>query len=142
MTGRIAELIVRYALAAAFLSAVADRLGIWGQPGSANVDWGNTAAFATAVGQLNPWLPGAVVPTFAWAVTIIEILLGLSLVIGTAPRATALASAVLLLLFAVAMTVVLGVKAPLNYSVFTAAAAALLLAETHRSTASFRKDRS
>ena len=41
---------------------------------------------------------------------------------------TALASAVLLALFAVAMTISFGVKEPLDYSVFSASAAALLLA--------------
>ena len=42
--------------------------------------------------------------------------------------AVALASAGLLLIFALAMALSLGIKSPLDYSVFSASAAALLLA--------------
>lgn len=34
------QLVVRIAVASAFLSAVADRLGYWGPPGSPNASWG------------------------------------------------------------------------------------------------------
>lgn len=129
MSLKIASYAVRYALAAAFLSAVADRLALWGPPGTTNVDWGTQANFAVAVAQLNPWLSTKLASPFAWCITAIEAALALLLIVGLAQRATALASGCLLLLFSIAMTVVLGIKAPLNYSVFTAAAAAFLLAE-------------
>jgi hypothetical protein len=53
--------------------------------------------------------------------------LGLALILGIFPRPVAWASAALLGLFAVAMTLSLGIKAPLNYSVFADAAAAFVL---------------
>ena len=36
----IAVLLLRVALAVAFLSAVADRLGLWGPAGTGGVEWG------------------------------------------------------------------------------------------------------
>jgi hypothetical protein len=128
MSHRIANVALRYALTAAFLSAVADRLGLWGPPGTPNVDWGAPGNFTLAVAQLNPWLPTALAPSFAWFITAIEVGLAVLLIVSRAPRATALASGILLTLFAVAMAIVLGAKSPLNYSVFTAAAATFLLA--------------
>jgi putative oxidoreductase len=52
----------------------------------------------------------------------------LALVVGVQTRLAALASGGLLGLFALAMTVSMGVKSALNYSVFSASAGALLLA--------------
>ena len=57
-----------------------------------------------------------------------EILFGLLLLVGWHTRATALLSGLLLLSFGVAMTLALGVKAPLNFAVFTGVGGALLLA--------------
>lgn len=118
----------RVALAAAYLSAVADRLGLWGQKGAPGVDWGSPNAFAANVALLNPWLPQAAVPPVAWGVTGAEVVLALLLITGLFPRWTAIASGVLLLIFALAMAAVLGIKFPLNYSVFTASACSFLLA--------------
>ena len=50
------------------------------------------------------------------AATIAEISLGICLILGIQLRWTALGSAVLLAMFATAMTVSLGVKSPLDYS--------------------------
>ena len=61
------------------------------------------------------------------AATAAEVILALWLLIGWQTRLAAYGSALLLLSFALTMTVALGVKAPLNYSVFTAAAAAFAL---------------
>ncbi len=36
---------LRIALAISFLSAVADRFGLWGSPGAANVAWGDWPTF-------------------------------------------------------------------------------------------------
>lgn len=52
----------------------------------------------------------------------------MGLLLGVATRWVALATGVLLLLFALAMTAALGIKAPLNYSVYSASAGAFLLA--------------
>ena len=124
---KAAMLFGRAALAAAFLSAVADRLGLWGEKGTPGVDWGSPDAFTANAGLLNPWLPGVLVSPVAWGVTIAEVVLALLLITGLFPRWTAIASGTLLLIFALAMTMVLGLKLPLNYSVFTASACAFLL---------------
>ena len=49
------------------------------------------------------------------------------LVLGWKTRITALLSGVLLTIFALTMTMALGIKAPLDFSVFSAAGGALLL---------------
>jgi uncharacterized membrane protein YphA (DoxX/SURF4 family) len=68
------------------------------------------------------------IPPLAIVATAAETLFGLLLVLGWKTRITALLSGVLLLTFALTMTIALGVKAPLNSSVFSAAGGALLLA--------------
>lgn len=117
----------RVALAAGFLSAVGDRVGLWGASGSPGVAWGDWEHFVTYTGRLNWFVAGSLVSTVAVAATVAEVTLALLLLTGYRLRWTAYASAVLLLLFGVAMTVALGVKSPLDYSVFAAAAAAFLL---------------
>jgi uncharacterized membrane protein YkgB len=77
-------------------------------------------------------LPAAVIPLAGWAATAAEILLGLGLLIGWRLRWVSLASALLLLCFGLTMLFALGPKAPLDYSVFTAACAAFLLFAVQR----------
>jgi len=115
-----ALLLVRCTLAAAFLAAVTDRFGWWGPPGAPNVAWGDFTHFEAYAATLNWYLPHGVIPAVAWLVTVLESGLALGLIFGVATRWVALASGVLLLLFALAMTAALGIKAPLNYSVFSA----------------------
>lgn len=119
---------LRLSLAAAFASAVADRFGGWGLPGAANVAWGDWPHFIAYTGRLLWFLPGAWVNMFGWLATIAEAALALWLLAGIRLRVAAMASAALLLSFALTMTLALGIKAPLNYSVFTGVAAALALA--------------
>ena len=121
-------LALRLALAASFLSAVADRFGLWGPPGFSGVAWGDFANFLEYTAILNPWAPKVGVTALGWSATSLEVILGLFLIAGFQVRYTALASAALLLTFASAMAVFGGLKGPLDYSVFTASAAALLLA--------------
>jgi len=120
---------VRLALGVSFLSAVADRFGLWGVSGQPNVSWGNYAGFVDYTAKLNWFLPAAMVPALAMVATAAETLFGLLLVLGWRTRLVALLSGALLTTFGLAMTVALGVKAPLNFSVFSAAGGALLLAE-------------
>ena len=68
------------------------------------------------------------IPAVAIIATAAETLFGLLLVLGWNTRITALLSGVLLISFALTMTMALGVKEPLDLSVFSAAAGALLLA--------------
>jgi uncharacterized membrane protein YphA (DoxX/SURF4 family) len=123
---------MRYALGLAFLSAVADRFGLWGPFGQPNVSWGNFSRFLEYTHTINWYVPAGMIPALGIIATAAELLLGLLLLIGWYTRVTAVLSGLLLLLFGVAMALGLGVKAPLNYSVFTAAGGAFLLAHCER----------
>lgn len=122
------SLFARFAIAIGFLSAVADRFGLW-TPfiGHENVVWGNMQSFTAYTGVLLPWVPKFLLPLFAWTATIAEIVLGVLLLIGFQKRLVALLSGILLLAFAFSMLFSLNMKAPLDYSVFAAAACAFLL---------------
>jgi uncharacterized membrane protein YphA (DoxX/SURF4 family) len=119
---------LRLALGISFLSAVADRFGLWGAYGQPNVSWGNYARFVSYTAKLNWFLPALVIPALAVIATAAETLFGLLLVLGWKTRVTALLSGILLTAFALTMTIALGAKAPLNFSVFSAAGGAFLLA--------------
>ena len=119
----VATLYARIALGAAFLSAVADRFGLWGKYGA----WGNFANFTQYVAQVNSFMPAFMIPFLAWTATVAEISLGVALIIGIWPRWVSAGAAILLFLFGTAMAISFGVKSPLDYSVFSASAGALLL---------------
>jgi hypothetical protein len=118
------------ALAVGFLSAVADRFGLWGKPGAAGVAWGDWSHFLAYTDKLNWFLPTLLIPSVGVIATVAETALALLLLADAWPRYTALASGALLLLFALAMTFASGIKAPLDYSVYTGAAAAFYLSAT------------
>lgn len=123
----IPQLLLRLALGLSFLSAVADRFGYWGKPGDADVAWGNWHNFANYTAQLIAFLPQSLVNIFAIAATALELILALMLIIGFKIRVAAISSAILLACFGLCMTLSLGIKPPMDYSVWTAATAALLL---------------
>jgi uncharacterized membrane protein YphA (DoxX/SURF4 family) len=123
----LAACTVRIALATAFASAVADRFAWWGPPGAAGVSWGSIEQYNIYVAALNWFLPTSLIGIVGWTATIAEISLAIALLTGWQLRWAALLSALLLLSFALSMTIALGPKAPLSYSVFTAASAAFLL---------------
>lgn len=118
----ISSLLLRLALASGFLSAVASRLGLWGQQSSG---W---SGFLDYTAQVNSFLPKSLIPTVALASTILETGLGILLFIGFKTKYAAYAAALLTLFFALAMTCSFGIKEPLDYSVFTFSAGAFLLA--------------
>jgi uncharacterized membrane protein YphA (DoxX/SURF4 family) len=124
----VSSVFLRLALGISFLSAVADRFGLWGVYGQPHVAWGNYARFVAYTAKLNWFLPAAMIPALAMVSTAAETLFGFLLVLGWKTRTTALLSGVLLAIFALAMTMSVGVKAPLDSSVFSAAGGALLLA--------------
>jgi uncharacterized membrane protein YphA (DoxX/SURF4 family) len=107
---------MRLALGSTFLAAVMDRFGLWGPSGTRNVAWGNFDAFLAYTAQLNPYLPTAWIPTLGWIVTLAEVACGLALIVGFQTRRVAVVSGLLLLAFALGMTMGLGIKAPLNFS--------------------------
>lgn len=124
----VAQWFIRLALAAGFLSAVADRLGLWGSPGAPNVAWGDWTSFVDYVARLNWFVPRAAVPALAWAATAAEVLVAVGLLIGWRLPWVALAAGLLLLSFALTMAMATGIKSPLDASVFAASAGAFLLA--------------
>src|SRR5213076_2248190 len=95
----IVRLFARFALGASFLSAVADRFGLWGPYGAKNVSWGNFAHFVE----------------YTVAVT----LFGILLIAGFKIRMASVLSGLLLLSFAIGMVTGLGIKTPFDYSVFS-----------------------
>jgi uncharacterized membrane protein YphA (DoxX/SURF4 family) len=123
---------LRYALGLGFLSAVADRFGLWGPFGTPNVSWGNFSRFLEYTQTINWYAPAGMIPALGIIATAAEILFGLLLLVGWHTRATAVLSGLLLLVFGVSMALGLGVKAPLNYTVFTGAGGAFLLATCER----------
>jgi uncharacterized membrane protein YphA (DoxX/SURF4 family) len=112
----------RVALGAAFLSAVASRFGLYGKESSGFKN------FLAYTAQVNSFMPAATIPYLAWGATVAEISLGIALILGLWLRWTALGAAVLLAIFGTAMAVSFGIKSPMDYSVFSASAAAALLA--------------
>ncbi|MFT3794273.1 DoxX family membrane protein [Flavobacterium sp.] len=131
-TLQLAQLFLRIALSVSFLSAVADRFGFWGNPGSPNVVWGNWQNFLDYSNQVNSFIPAALAEPLAIAATILEIVLPVFLLFGYKTKMAAWISGCLLSGFGLAMTISFGVKSPLDYSVFTAAAAAFVLAGIDR----------
>ena len=82
--------------------------------------------------MLNWYVPAGMIPTLGVVATGAESIFGLLLIVGWHTRAIALLSGLLLLTFGVAMTLALGIKAPLNFAVFTGVGGALLLANCQR----------
>jgi hypothetical protein len=136
---RLLLIYARVALGVAFLSAVADRFGWWGAPGTRNVAWGDFRHFLACTGKVNPYLSASLVPALGWFVTTCEIVLGVALIAGVRLRWTALLSGFLLLAFATGMTIGTGIKTAFDASVFSASAAAFLLAVAEPSSARARK---
>lgn len=118
---------LRLSLGVGFLSAVADRFGLYGPPGAKNVAWGDFAHFTEYAGQLNPWAPAGLIPTLAWVATGAELVFGVALILGLLTQWVGLLSGVLLVLFALGMTIGTGIKSALGASVLPAAAAAFAL---------------
>jgi len=121
---RAGVLYARVALGAAFLSAVASRFGLWDK----TLDLKHFANFIEYTAEVNSFLPRAVIPYVAVAATVCETSLGILLILGLWPRWVSLASAVLLTMFGAAMAISFGLKSPMDYSVFSASGAAVLLA--------------
>lgn len=126
----MAPLFARLALAGGFLSAVADRLGLWGPPGADGVAWGSVGRFLAYTETLNPWFPASWIPAVGAAVTVAEASLAVGLLAGWRTRFLGAASGFLLLAFGIGMTAGTGVKSALDASVFAAAAAGFLLMRT------------
>lgn len=70
MKDKVIKLFLRFSIGAGFLSAVADRFGLWSQEVSA---WGNWNKFLEYTQFLNPMVPHSFIPFLGWASTILEV---------------------------------------------------------------------
>lgn len=127
----------RVAIGAAFLSAVAGRFGLW----TGQVRWESFERFLARTAELNGWAPAFMTPVLAWSATIAETTFAVTLITGVGVRWAAFGSAALLAWFATAMLVYTGLKPPLDYSVYSASACALLLALHEHRAAQLRHGR-
>lgn len=118
------KLFLRLALGGSFLSAVADRFGMWPADYST---WGNWQSFVEYTEVIAPMIPSSLIPAAAIVATVLEVIFGIGLIIGWKTEMFGRLSGWLLLIFAVSMTLTIGVKAPLDYSVFSASAAGFAL---------------
>jgi putative oxidoreductase len=114
----------RIALGSAFLSAVASRFGLWDR----TFDLKHFEKFIHYAAEVNSFMPAATIPFIAWSATVAETSLGILLILGLWPRWVSLAAAILLAMFGTAMAISFGPQSPMDYSVFSASGAALLLA--------------
>lgn len=126
MFSKFLKVFLRLAVAAGFLSAVADRFGLWSPDVSA---WGNWDSFVAYTAAINPWLPESIVNFTAYLSTIAEGVLAIMLLIGFKTKWAGIISGILLLSFALAMSLSspLGVKRAFDASVFAASGAAFAI---------------
>jgi len=124
MNNKVIKLFLRIAISLGFLSAVADRFGIWGKELSV---WGNWDSFLQYTELINPWLPNSMISIVGIIATIAEIVFAICLIIGFKTELVAKLSGFLLLIFSLSMTFSTGIKAAFDYSVFSASAGAFAL---------------
>ncbi len=121
---KIIEWFLRISISAGLLSAVADRFGFWSKELSA---WGNWESFLAYTQKINPLVPHSFIQFLGGLATFFEIGLALVLLSTFKTSLFAKATGFLLLLFGLSMAFSLSIKAPLDYSVFAASAAAFAL---------------
>lgn len=124
MNNKIIKLFLRFAISFGFLSAVADRFGIWSKEVSV---WGNWDNFLDYTQLINPWIPDSLIPTIGILATATEIIFAFFLIIGFKTELFGKLSGVLLLIFALSMTFSTGIKGAFDFSVFSASAGAFAL---------------
>ncbi|WP_219226381.1 DoxX family membrane protein [Pedobacter antarcticus] len=124
---KIPQLLLRGALGITFLTPVSDRLGILGPAGTGNIEWGNWHNFIDYTSTLMPVLERPVVNVMGGIATVAELIIGILLLIGYKTKYAATGASLLTLTFIVFMILSVGIQKPINYGVFTAAAASFLL---------------
>lgn len=117
--------LLRLPVSIAFLSAVCDRLGLLGKPGTPGVAWGDFGNFIAYTAQVDSFLPAFTIPALAVVATLCESACGIGLLLGWRIRWFALGSAVLLFLFATAM--IISNLSQFTYAVYAMAAGAWAL---------------
>ena len=124
MNNKIIKIFLRLAIAFGFLSAVADRLGLWPEEISA---WGNWESFLEYTQLINPVIPEMLIPAAGLVATGAEVIFGICLILGLKTELMAKMSGYLMLFFALAITFSTGIKGAFDYSVFAASAGAFAL---------------
>ena len=121
---KIIKLFLRFGIGLGFLSAVADRFGLWPADISA---WGNWESFLVYTELINPLIPKTLIPVMGTMATAAELVFGVCLIIGFKTELMAKLSGYLILIFALAITFSSGIKGAFDYSVFAASAGAFAL---------------
>ena len=116
----ITKLFLRFAISLGFLSAVADRFGLWNKEYSVWGNWNSFLEYTDGKSLDFKFISLSV----AIVATVAEIILALFLIFGFKTELCAKLSGFLMLRFALSMTFSTGVKSALDYSVFSASAAA------------------
>ena len=124
MNKKLVKLFLRLAISLGFLSAVADRFGLWSKEFST---WGNWNAFLEYTTLINPWIPTTLISLIGIVATVAEIIFALCLIVGYKTELFAKLSGFLLLVFALSMTFSTGIKGAFDYSVYIASAAAFAI---------------
>ena len=97
--------------------SVSDWLGFYGNPDERGVSWGTFERFLGYAAKVNAFAPAWMMPFLGTAATLLELVFGVTLVLGLALRWAAFGSAGLLFLFGAAMAISFGIKSPFDYSV-------------------------
>jgi len=118
------KLFLRFAIAMGFLSAVADRFGLWNKEVSV---WGNWNNFLEYTQLINPWIPNSMISSIGIIATADEIVFAMCLIIGFKTKLFAKLSGFLILMFALSMTFSTGVKGVFDFSVLTASSGSFAL---------------
>ena len=124
MKSKYLKIFLIFAIGFGFLSAVADRLGMWPAEISA---WGNWQVFLAYTKMINPFLPENLIPFTGMMATFFEVIFGVFIIIGFKTELFAKLSGYLILLFALAITFSSGIKGAFDFSVFAASGAAFAL---------------
>lgn len=94
--------------------------------------WKEWDLFLDSVAEITPYLPDSMVPLAGLIATISEITFGVCLLVGFQTARVAFAASVLMFTFGVSMMLGRGWVTPFHHSVFTAVAAALVLASMEK----------
>ncbi len=124
MSAKNIKLFLRLGIGIGFLSAVADRFGLW--PVEISV-WGNWDSFLTYTELINPFIPQMLIPLMGVIATAAELIFGICLIVGFRTELVAKLSGYLMLIFALAITFSSGIKGAFDYSVFAASGGAFAL---------------
>lgn len=125
---KIPQLLLRGALGLTFLTPVFDRLGILGPIGTGNIEWGNWENFINYTSLLMPYLDRSATNIMGGIATASEFAIAVLLITGFKTKYAALGSCLLTLTFIVFMSTSVGIQKAINFGVFTASTASLLLA--------------